>query len=231
MHGRKSVIGGSLLTNMQFDWTLKFADLAIVFATLLGPILAIQAQKWLEKERAVKERRMWIFRVLMATRAARLTQQHVEALNSIPIEFYGTDKKLRTIVEAWKAYLDHTGATIGEGGFSNERWNEKYHELYIELLYLMSQFLGYEFNKVELVKEFYSPKSHHWIESDQEIIRKGLAKLFSGELAIPMDIRKLPVDDDAAKEQSEIRKSTLKWLAGDSAVGIQIKQRDESRPT
>lgn len=216
---------------MQFEWTVKIADLAIVFATLLGPILAIQAQKWLEKERAVKERRMWIFRVLMATRAARLTQHHVEALNSIPIEFYGTDKKLRAIVDAWKAYLDHTGATIGEGGFSNERWNEKYHELYIELLYLMSQFLGYEFNKVELLKEFYSPKSHHWIESDQEIIRKGLAKLFSGELAIPMDIKSFPVDNDEIKAQAELRKAALKWFAGDSALGVRIKQGDdESRP-
>ncbi len=31
-------------------------------------------------------------------------------------------------------------------------------------------------------------------------------------------------------EQEEIRKLVLKWLAGDSAVGVEIRQDDKSRP-
>lgn len=215
---------------MQFDWTIKIADLAIVFATLMGPILAIQAQKLLERKRALDERRMLIFRMLMATRAARLAPQHVEALNSVPIEFYGKDKKLRAIVAAWKSYIDHMGVTIGEGGMSQEVWNKTCNDFFFDLLSLMAEFLGYEFNRVELSKEVYSPKGHYWIESDQEIIRKGLAKMFSGELALPMDIKNFPVDNDALQEQAEIRKAALKWFAGDSSVGVEIKQGDKTRP-
>ncbi len=55
------------------DWTFRIADVAIVFATFMGPVVAVQAQKWLEKSRAINDRRNHIFRVLMATRAARLS--------------------------------------------------------------------------------------------------------------------------------------------------------------
>jgi hypothetical protein len=48
-------------------------DLAIVFATLLGPILAVQAQKFVEQRREQNHRRVAIFRALMMTRAAVLS--------------------------------------------------------------------------------------------------------------------------------------------------------------
>ena len=58
---------------MTIDWTFKGADIAIVVATLLGPVLAVQAQKWLERGREITQRRAWIFRTLMATRATNLS--------------------------------------------------------------------------------------------------------------------------------------------------------------
>ena len=61
---------------MTFDWNFKITDIAIVFATLFGPILAVQAQKWLERNREIKQRRAWIFRTLMATRATTLSPVH-----------------------------------------------------------------------------------------------------------------------------------------------------------
>jgi len=64
---------------MIAGWSIRMADLAIVFATLLGPVLAVQAQKWLEKTRAINERRNFIFRVLMATRATRLVPDPARA--------------------------------------------------------------------------------------------------------------------------------------------------------
>jgi hypothetical protein len=32
---------------MTFDWPVKISDLADILATIKGPVLAIQAQKWL----------------------------------------------------------------------------------------------------------------------------------------------------------------------------------------
>jgi hypothetical protein len=36
---------------MTIDWTFRMGEIAIVFATLMGPILAVQAQKWIERSR------------------------------------------------------------------------------------------------------------------------------------------------------------------------------------
>ncbi len=104
---------------MIAGWSIRMADLAIVFATLLGPVLAVQAQKWLEKTRAINERRNFIFRVLMATRATRLSPNHVEALNAIPVEFYSRGAKLKQIVDDWHTYLDTLENKAGLEGQGN----------------------------------------------------------------------------------------------------------------
>ncbi|WP_406935450.1 DUF6680 family protein [Acinetobacter seifertii] len=61
------------------------SDLAIIFATLLGPILAIQIQKLIEKRNFAHTRKVVLFEQLMATRATRLSPEHVRALNMIDI--------------------------------------------------------------------------------------------------------------------------------------------------
>jgi len=205
---------------MKFDWTLKITDIAIILATIVGPILAVQAQKWLERGRAIRDRRMWIFRVLMSTRAARLSSNHVEALNAVPIEFYGTDRRLRAIIDAWKSYFDHLNTEAP----NQDLWNQKWNDLFVDLLHLISQFLGYEFSRVEIAKEVYAPKGHAAIESDQDIIRRGLAGMFSGKFAIPMDLKSFPVTPEAAHEQNAVRGALLRWLSGTATVGVEIKE-------
>ena len=70
----------------------------IIASTLLGPILAVQAQKWVERAREAVQRRNWIFITLMATRQARVSFEHVRALNSIDLAFYGR----RMLGRAWR---------------------------------------------------------------------------------------------------------------------------------
>lgn len=204
---------------MTIEWTWKVTDVAIIAATLLGPVFAVQAQKWLERGRAIRDRRMWIFRVLMSTRAARLSSNHVEALNAVPIEFYGTDKRLRAISDAWKSYFDHLSTEAP----NQDLWNQKWNDLFVDLLHLISQFLGYEFSRVEIAKEIYAPKGHAAIESDQDIIRRGLAGMFAGKFAIPMDLKSFPVTPEAAREQDAVRQALLRWLSGTATVGVEIK--------
>ena len=173
---------------MNWDYTVKITDIAIVVAALLGPIMAVQAQKWLERSREIKERRLTIFRTLMATRAALLSSQHVEALNAVTVEFYGSGEKLRKINEAWKLYLDHFDDRLP----ASDAWAQKRFDLFIELLYLISQFLGYTFSRAQLGRDIYSPKAHGDFETEQAIIRKGLAQLLSGETALPLAVKELP---------------------------------------
>ncbi len=203
---------------MTFDWNLKITDIAITFATLLGPILAVQAQKWLERKREIKQRRAWIFRTLMATRATTLSPVHVEALNAIPIEFYGSSKGLKAIINKWKTYLDHLKKSP-----ENQGWEQERSKFLVDLLQEMAGYLGYEFNTVEIANEVYIPTGHAWAQTDQDIIRRGLAQLLSGQLALPMEVKSFPTDQDAVTEQEELRKLLLRWLNGESTVSVDLK--------
>ena len=154
-------------TKELVDYAFKLTDVAIIAATLTGPILAVQAQKWLEKVRAINDRRNQIFRVLMATRGAMLSPGHVEALNAIPVEFYGNRGKLKEINEKWKEFLDHHAPDIPV----NEAWMQKRLDLFTDLLHLISQTLGYGFSRSQLARDIYNPKAHGELENEQTIIR------------------------------------------------------------
>jgi hypothetical protein len=49
-------------------WTkgMNTSDWAIICATLLGPVLAVQAQKWVERATESRRRRKWIFETIMS---------------------------------------------------------------------------------------------------------------------------------------------------------------------
>jgi hypothetical protein len=203
------------------EWKLQFSDIAIICATLLGPVLAIQVQKYLERLHNQQQRRVWIFKTLMNTRAAPVSQAHVEALNAVAIEFYGRERKLKQIVKVWKTYIDHLTPS---SAMPIDRWAERKEELFLDLLAQMAEYLGYDFNKVEIKKEIYAPSAHARIESDQETIRQGLVKLFGGEFAVPIDVKAFPIDPKALSEQEELRQLFLKWLNKEQSVKIEVEK-------
>ena len=100
-------------------------EVITIFAILAGPVLAVQAQKWIENVREKKNRKLHIFRTLMATRAAKVSAEHVRVLNMIDIKFYDDSK----VKEAWKEYLDHLNDSNYQYG--PEKWVEKTEELFI----------------------------------------------------------------------------------------------------
>lgn len=202
------------------DWTLKLGDLAIVIATLLGPVLAVQVQKWVERGRAQSQRRITVFRTLMTTRGALLAPAHVEAINVIPIEFYGKRGRRLKIIEKWKEYIDHLYKDPAE-----QSWISTRTRLLNELLAMIGSYIGYKFNSVEISRELYSPRGHATIESDQEIIRSGLAKVFKGELGFPMDVRAFPIDTAFAKSQMDLQKRLLDWLDGQRSVRMTVENK------
>src|SRR5262245_22334088 len=125
----------------------------------------------------MRARRLAIYRTLMVTRAATLSPAHVEALNAVPIDFYG-DKK---VTDAWEEYYSH----LDTRGMDNPIWNAKRVELFVKLLSVIGSRVGYNFNVAQLSR-IYSPEAHGQIESDQIVIRRGVAALLKGEFALPM---------------------------------------------
>ena len=163
---------------------IKLTDALIILATLFGPVFAVQAQKWLERGREIKNGQVRVFKTLMATRAVNLSPAHVEALNAVPIEFYGESSQLKSINTKWKVYFEH----LLTNAQSVANWEEKRKELLYDLLLVMSRYLEYDFDEVE-IKKVYAPQGHHIIETDQEVIRAGFAALFKGQTALPIEIK------------------------------------------
>lgn len=170
--------------------TIMLKDYLVIIAIIIAPISALQIQKYFEKRKEEKERKMSVFRVLMSTRTAPLNHYRVEALNRIDIEFY----KNKEITEAWHLLLDSyesypNNPEEKDYDASMKICINKSIDLYTDLLYEMSQLLSYnKFDKVLLKRGCYIPRGHGEIESEQIFIRKSITELFEGKKTIPIKI-------------------------------------------
>jgi hypothetical protein len=72
--------------------------------------------------------------------------------------------------------------------------------LLVDLLKEMGICLGYDFDKVHLLKGAYSPQGHANIEMEQNLIRRFIVELF-------MRNKSLPVDIVSASDQKEENKA------------------------
>ncbi|GHT38792.1 hypothetical protein AGMMS49965_03160 [Bacteroidia bacterium] len=181
-------------------------EIITVVALILGPILAVQVATFLERRRNVKNRRVDIFKTLMATRGSSLSMAHVEALNRIDLEF-SNDKKYKKIVEAWKEYFDNLGQRV-ETDEQFIVWTAKNEELLANLLYEMGQSLGYKFDKVLIKRNIYSPVGHANVEKENGMIRRGLLDFLNSEVTIPMTL----INDDATlQKQAEFQELLTKY--------------------
>ena len=90
---------------MHIDW-------GVVFATLVGPILAVWASEWRQRRRAVHDRKEWVFRTLMTTRGAKMQPLHVEALNHIVFAF--PQQSHPEVFDAWNLYHAQLSTNYGK---------------------------------------------------------------------------------------------------------------------
>jgi hypothetical protein len=153
-----------------------------IFAVIAGPILAVQAQKWIERRREERLRKVFLFRELMGTRAARLSARHVEALNLIDLEYSPAKSKQKPVHEAWRLYLDALG--IKNDPDNQQIIFERRERAFIDLMYEMSKYLGFAFDRVAIERNVYSPIGHGKLEDDQQLIRQGIVELLTGKRAI-----------------------------------------------
>lgn len=208
---------------------LETKDWLIVASTVLGPILAVQAQKWVEVFRERRGRKLWVFQQLMATRAARVSGDHVRALNMIDLAFYGSrpfgiarrSKGEQAVLNAWHEYHNHLNIKADQA--SMPVWSVNGDELFTNLLFAIAEELGYTFDRVQLKTGSYSPIAHGDIEADQTLIRKFAVKLLSGESALKMEVEKFPIDPDALKAQVELQKAMSGAFTGDGALNVHVR--------
>ena len=159
---------------------MTVADFATVGAMILGPVAAIFIAWCLEKRRDQRERRMNIFRTLMRTRtgSARLSADHVAALNLVQVEFRNDSG----VQAAWKEYFEIL-CRLGQGQHLEPLAMEK---SLTKLLQPMSRTLGYKIEGLEIFEGGYTPQYWETIETQQRAIREYFIALAQGKQAVPV---------------------------------------------
>lgn len=174
---------------------MQIQDWLMILAVLAGPIIAVQLTRFVDNKKEQRDRKLQIFKTLMATRAYTISPQHVEALNRIDLEFSNKHKKERSVVYAWKEYLD----LLGDKDMPREQWGIKRIELLVELLHCMAQVLNYEFDKTHIKNSAYSPVAHGDIEDQQTAVRMGVIDILQGKRVLPMYVTNFPPPNSEEK--------------------------------
>lgn len=202
---------------------MKFADILMLIAVLVAPIAAVQVQKSLEVFREVRGRRLRIFKTLMATRAATVSPDHVQALNMIDLEFH--DKQFKAVTTSWKTYLDHLSSFPKDNPDQQSHWDIRRVDLLTALLIEMGRSLGYEFDEVHVKKGIYAPEAHGRIDHENSLIRSGLVRLLYGDGALKLDVKSLPSSSDEDRAASvALRDALTQLLTGNGALPVNVNR-------
>lgn len=159
----------------MIHWINTHVELLTIPAIILAPIVTLQIQKIIEDYKEKKNRKFFIFKKLMATRANSAEFEHVQALNMIDIEFY--DNKV--IRNKWDIYREH----LNSNNTSNDstvqiNWENNRIDHLTNLLVEMSKFFKYDFDEKIIKTGSYYPKIFGWKNQEDAMIRKGFVELF-----------------------------------------------------
>ncbi|MCU4370156.1 DUF6680 family protein [Acinetobacter courvalinii] len=177
---------------------MTIADWLMILAVLAGPIIAVRLTRYLDNKREIRDRKLKIFKTLMATRAYTVSWDHVVALNGIDLEFDGRNQKEKAVISAWKEYLD----LLGDKNIPPEQWVVKRIDLLVELLHKMAQVLDYDFDKTHIKNSSYSPIAHGNLEEQQDAIRRGIIEVLEGKRFIPMHLTNIASHQEKYSEET-----------------------------
>lgn len=151
---------------------------ATIVATFLGPILAVGAAEWVRYRSDTKQRRVHIFRTLMATRSTTLSPHQVEAINLVEMEFHDEAR----VVEAHRAYRRH----LDNASMESTAWERTRQSLQHDLLWAISQVLSYPFTKDDIARGTYYPGAYYSAEQENAALRKHLLQILTGKALVPV---------------------------------------------
>ena len=203
--------------------SITIADWLVILVTFLGPITAVQVQKFIETQTSKRNQKLKIFHTLMATRAMRANSvEHVQALNSIEVFFNDKKKNDKAVRDAWRLYLDFLLQRVPGKQTAAEAaaYNGQGVDLLVNLLDAIGRALNYDFDKVQLKRGGYYPQLHFDELSSISEIRKGVVSVLRGQSAIPMNVVGFPVSEDALAQQREVQQALLKTLSGEIPLKV-----------
>jgi hypothetical protein len=206
----------------QIDWT----SIAIIFATLAGPILAVWAADIRAEHHRIHERKETVFFSLVSTRGARMQFEHVAALNRIELVFPRLSHP--HVVDAWELYLKHLcneqGQSLNKEIF--DRWAETADNLFHDMLQIMATDLKIPFSKTSFKYNAYYPIGYARTDSQINEIRELLVALLKNERTLKMTTSIIPgpTDEDM---QSFIAMHQLwkDFLGGRTSIPVRMEEK------
>ena len=169
---------------------MSITEFLMIFSTAIGPVMAVQITRWLDDRNEERGRKLRIFKTLMATRSDNLSSAHVEALNSIDLEFSEKNNNEKPIIDCWQAYLDHLASPQATVDYLV--WDMKRVELLVKLLYAMCKYFGYDFNETRIKNATYVPQAHANYAVEQARLRERWLEVLDGKRDIPMRVTNMP---------------------------------------
>lgn len=161
---------------------IKLEGWLTILAILVGPLLAFAVQNWRDASREDRSRKRKVFHQLLLTLKVPMAPVHVDALNSIPLEFYSH----REVISAWRLYSSHLN---NQAMLKNNPrgWGEKKRELIVDLTFEIGKSLGYEhIDKATMLDNLYVPQGYEDREAQFQEIRGTLLQVLRGEHPIPV---------------------------------------------
>jgi hypothetical protein len=150
-----------------------------VGAVLIAPILALWLQNRYQDKKELYNRRLQIFRTLIATRGEFSSRLSVECLNLIDVEFY----EQSSVREAWSKLARHLNARDGLAA----DWLIRTRDLQNDLLLCMGKALNIEFN-IDVLGNSYTPQAYLNEAETVKKLQELQIQFYEQQLKSPMDI-------------------------------------------
>jgi hypothetical protein len=165
-------------------WGLKTVEWLTILAIVLGPVIAVLTQLWIQHRQNKKNQKLLVYGTLMSLRATWVHVDFVRAMNFVDVIFH-KDKAIR---DKRKDLMTHILAKRKDDGtFERIDWNRA-EDLLAEMLDLMGKQLGYTFEHTQIKQTAYYPVAHGKLDELALTLReKGIAVL-EGRSAIKIKI-------------------------------------------
>jgi hypothetical protein len=163
---------------------IKFEGWLTIIAIIVGPLLAFAVQQWRDKRRERRSRKIDIFRRLLLTLKVPMAPNHVDAINSIPLEFYSHPE----IMSAWRLYTSHLNDAARLRA-EPQRWGEKKFDLLVDLVCKIGKALEYEHIDAATMRDnIYVPQGYQDVEEQWRQLRETWLQVLNGQRPLPMTV-------------------------------------------
>jgi hypothetical protein len=166
-----------------YHWNLTPAEWLTLAAIILGPILAVATQLWMQARKAKRDAKHWVFSTLMSYRAMIVNPNFVQAFNLIDVVFYKNAEVRKKRKEFMDIAISASGRTL------TPQEIDKLKDLVAEILSKMGSELRYKFDHTQIKDTGYYPDAFDRLDTTELALReKGLAVL-EGKASISVVVK------------------------------------------